>query len=533
MAGGRTKIYSYFGKEALAGGLNISDNPLIVSPSEMTVARNINVAQSLARRKRPGQEYYNTTSFQGTVSYPASGEPIRGLVQYWRFLSSSGVSEDDLFLHSDTKVWSIPNRIDAATDRTGAFTFADNAIPSYQVFQGILYMASSEPATDGYRKWNGRVAVPGDVETATAPADGAPKFLSTYKGKMMAAGTVDFPFRLYYSASLDAEDWSGAGTGSFDVDYDGEPDGITALFGEYQGSFYFATSQSVYELFWPDITDVGTAQINRISKGIGCVGHRMFVQTPNDILFWSYRGLHSLKKTITSDQVEFEFLSRPIQKLVTQQVNQGLLQQGQAVWDSTQNLVITTLPSAGQLTNDVVLTYNITFNLWTAWDSIDARSLAPVLVNRDNRVAIGREDGTIGLFSNDIQTDYGEGFSANFKTGKIFPGGNIMDIKRFYSCTILTSATTVSSLNVEWEIDSDDGTRSGSKVLSLADSVSLLGSTFILGQSTLGIGQFVPYTFTIADHGYNIQLNISASGASDFEYYGIFLEVDDEQAEFS
>lgn len=521
MSDERSKFFNFFGPEALLGGLNVTDNPLIVGPAEMVEANNIFIAQSLARRKRPGQESYIT------VTYNEFSDPVRGVIQYWRFLSNTGASAEDVFLHNGDAVYNIENRITAPSDKSGAFTFDTSAVPSYQVFEGILYFTSTAPGTDGYKKWNGRVDTPGNVEAATAPADGDPKYLSTFKARMMAAGVVDFPFRLYVSEALDAEDWTGT---SFDIDYDGDPDGINALFGEYQGRFYFATSTSVYELYWPDPSDVATAQISRLTDGIGCVGPRMFIKTPNDILFWSYRGLHSLKKTITSDQTEFNFLSKPIQKLVTKQLNEVNLFRGQSVWDKGNNLMITTVPSAGQSANDVVLSYNVNFNLWTTWSGIDARSLATVLLSKKEYVLCGREDGDISILDEDNTDDFGDGFAANFKTAKIFPGGDIITEKHFMSIILLASSTRVSDVTVEWSIDGRDGTKSGSQVMSLANEQATLGSTFILGQSKLGIGRFLPIRFTVDDYGYNIQLNISCSGDSDIEFYGYILEVEDANA---
>lgn len=526
--GEKSRFYSYFGKEFLNGGLNTSDNPLIVGPAEMTEANNVNIAQSLARRKRPGQENYTISTYEGTASWPEVDVPIRGAIQYWRFLSSSGGSEEDIFLHSSDEVWSVASRISEGINRSNGFTFSSTSVPSYQVFEGILYFVSTDPATDGYKKWNGRADTPGDVEDAVGPADGDPKYLSTWRARMMAAGVIDFPFRLYISGPLDAEEWdSSDGATSLDIDYDGDPDGITALFGEYQGNFYFATSRSVYELSALDASDVSTYQVSRITDGIGCVGPNMFCQTPNDILFWSYRGLHSLKKTITSDQVEFNFLSRPLQKTIVEQINADLFFQGSCQWDKVQNLVVTTLPSAGQQTNDIILTYNITFGLWTNWMGCDARCLFNLLIDRKEYVGEGREDGKLAFLNPDITTDFDEGFFANFKTGKLFPGGDIVFEKSFKSCTILISSTRVSDITVEWAIDGRDGTKSSSKVLSLGNAAATLGSTFILGQSQLGIGRFIPLRFTIEDYGYNIQLNVLCSGDSDIEFYGFILEVDD------
>lgn len=518
--------FSYFGKEALLGGLNTSDNPLILRPAELTQADNISITQSLARRKRPGQVTYHTGSYAGTASYPQVGKPIRGIVQYWRTISGTGEREEDIFLHSDTKVWSIANRTAPALNRTGSLTLTDSGIPSYQVFTGQLYFCSTTDS-DGYNKWDARPASPSDATSVTAPADGPGKYLSTFGGRMVMSGNADFPFRVYISAALNAELWSGMDSTSFDLDYDNDPEGVTAIFGELEGRLYIATRRTIYELTASDPGDVATFIIRPVTRGIGCVGPRMFAQTASkDILFWSDRGLHSLRKVIVSDQTEITFFSREVQKTYTEQVNTSLLSQGQLVWDETQNLAITTLPSAGQLTNDVVLVYNITFGVWTVWNDVDARSMEKVLLNNKQYVLCGREDGVITYLDPSMSTDQGSGFSARFKTGKIFPGGDITNEKTFKNITILASAESVSTVNITATIDGIDGTKQVTKGIQLAEASSLLGSTFVLGASTLGIGRFIPVTLSIEETGYNIQIDVSVSGDADIEFYGFTMEVE-------
>lgn len=527
------QFFTYYGKEALQGGLNVTDNPLIIGPAEMTQASNIAIAQSLARRKRPGQQSYALGSYTSTVGeWPTVGKPIRGITQYWRFASATGESQQDLFLHSDNKVWSIPDRTNPAVNRSNGFTFDTAGIPSYQVFQGILYFLSSQNS-DGYKKWNGRATVPGNVQVAVPPPDGAGKILGIFRGRMMMAGNSSFPFRLYLSSALDAENWTGVDATSFDFDYDGEPSGITAIFPELNGTLYVATRRSIYALTCTDPANVATFQIQRVTRGIGCIGPTMFAPTPNDILFWSDRGLHSIRKVIVSDQAEVTFLSAPIQKLYTEMINTSIITQGAVIWDERQNLLLTSLPSSGQLKNDTVLVYNLNYAVWTTYTGVNARSLANVLVNNQEFALSGREDGSVTYLDPTLKTDLGLGFSSTFTTGKIFPGGDLTTQKMFKSVTILGSATSVSSIQLSWTVDGIDSSYTDSRAFPLAQGNFLLGQTFVLGAATLGIGRFLPHRTTIDQVGYNIQLTLSASGNSDFEFYGFILEVDDADPNYS
>jgi hypothetical protein len=525
------QYYNFMGKAALAGGLNVSDNPLIVGPADMTQADNIAISQSLSRKKRPGKDLYHTSTFASTASYPATGVAIRAILDYWRY-TTDAVATQSVFLHQDDKVWNIPGRSSPGSDVTGALSLMTTGVPSYQVFEGILYFCSTNVA-DGYNKFDGTNPAASAAVTATPPSDGPGKYLGIFAGRMVMAGQINFPFRVYISAPLDAETWTGVGTTSFDLDYDGDPEGVTAIFGQLEGRLYIATRRSIYEITASDPDDVATYSVSAVTKGIGCVGGHMFCRTANDILFWSDRGLHSLRKTITSDQTEITFLSRDIQRLVTNSLAPNLLSQGQCVWDQVQNLCITTVASSGQTTNDTLLIYNLVYNLWTVWIGVNARSLSPLLVNNKQYVMTGGENGEIGFLNPDSKTDNGTGFAGRFKTGKIFPGGDIMTQKSFKSVTVLVSSTNVSTVNVGWAIDGLDGIREGRKQVTIGQTGALLGQTFVLGASRLGVGRYLPLTFSIEDYGYNIQLDISVSGDSDFEFYGFVLGVSDADQNFT
>lgn len=514
-----TQKYSYVGVNGFGGGLS-SENPVIVDKNKMVIADNILIGTVLSRRKRGGQEKFHTGSFDQTASYPvsgsASGLPIRKIIEFWRTASLSGVPTSDVFLHQGTKVWSIDDRNTVGVDRTGVLTLSADSVPSYQVFQSNIYFLSTVTG-DGYNKWNGETAT---AQSATAPPDGAGQMLTTHFGRMVMAGNVNFPFRVYLSAPLNAEDWTGITATSLDIEDDGDPEGITGI-ASFQNRLYVWTRTSLFEVTG---NSPATFVVQRVSRGIGCVAHNSIVPIPNDVMFASDRGVHSLKQLEAGKQTETKFLSMDIQRLWTELLNSSLIKRLQGEYFSDINSVVYTVPSSGQSTNDQLLVYNIEFGTWTVWPDIDARSIGSFLISNKKNILLGKEDGSIALLNRTSRNDFGAGYLAKFKTAVLYPGGDLTVQKRFISITVLASTTTATQYSVSWSID---GVKNGSKVIDLSAGEDTLGSTFVLGQSILGIGQYVPKTASIEDIGYGIQIEVTCGGTGDIEVYGFILEVED------
>jgi hypothetical protein len=330
------------------------------------------------------------------------------------------------------------------------------------------------------------------------------------------------------SSALDAELWTGLDATSFDLSYDGDPEGVTAILPEIEGRIYIATRRSVYELSCSDPSDVTTFSVRRVTRGVGCVGQGTVVATPNDILFASDRGVHSLKRVIVSDQSAVTFLSRDIQKLWTNLLNSSLLKQAQSTWDEVQNLYVITVPSSGQIENDVILALNLTYNYWMQWDTVEGcRALNTVLLSNRQYVLGGTEEGKIVFFNEDLSTDLGQGFAFNMKSGKFFPDSSLTNQFRFISVTMLVSVEDPSSIAIGWSIDSVDGTKTRSRSVQVGNDADLLGSSFVLGASRLGQGAFVPIRVSVEETGFNFQLEITAGGSSEINFLGWILEVED------
>lgn len=510
-----SRKFPFIGKNGFDGGLS-SENPVVIGQNQLIIADDILIGTIPTRRKRGGQEYYNT------VALGISASPIRGNIEFWRTAGLSGNPVSDVFIHQDGKVWSIDDRNTAAVDRTGALVLDPTSVPSYQPFGNgttqYLYFCSTITA-DGYNKWDG---VSASAVAATPPPDGVGKYLCSHLGRMIMAGNDDFPFRLYLSSALDPEDWSSIspsnGT-SLDLDDNGDPEGITGIC-SFQNRLYAFTRRSTYEITG---TTADTFVVQRISNGIGCVSHASIVQVPNDVIFASDRGVHSLRQLDAGRQTNTQFLSRDIQRLWTELVNATKFKQFMASYDENINSYMISVVSGSDTVNKDILVYNIEFGTWTRWVNVNARSISTVLISNKKKVLIGTENGKLSVLGIDNRQDFGADYNSEFKTGVLYPGGDITVQKRFLSITVLASTNTQAFIDVNWNVD---GKRGGNTTIELNAGEDLLGSTFILGESKLGIGQYLPYTISIDEVGYGIQLDFLMRGAGDTEIYGFILEVD-------
>lgn len=509
--------YSFILDNGFNGGLS-SENAIAVSQNKMTIADNILVGTIPSRRRRGGMEKYHTGSYDETASYPVAGQPIRGLVEYWRTASLAGNPVSDLFLHQTDKVWSIDDRNTIGVDRTGALALATTGVPSYQVFNQIVYFCSTVTA-DGYNKWDGFSAT---ATAATEPADGPGKYLCSHVGRMVMAGNNDFPFRVYLSSALDPEDWSSSAPSnatSLDLDNDGDPQGITGIV-SFQNRLYVFTRQSTYEITGTSPSDF---VVLRVSNGIGCVANSTIATVPNDVIFCSDRGVHSLKQLNSGRQTESTFLSRDIQRLWTGLINTQKFTQIAAAYDENINSYCMSVTAGSDTQTTDMLVYNIEFGTWTQWKDIEARAITIGYLNNKKQILIGREDGTIAYLNREARVDYDGSYTSRFKTGVLYPGGAFGDERRFISITVLASATAEADVSVSWNIDGD---RDGTAVFSLTAGNDLLGSTFVLGQSILGFSQYLPYTISIDQIGHGIQLEFNVASDGDVEFYGFILEVE-------
>lgn len=513
----RTLSYKipFIGKNGFAGGL-CTENAIALDRNQMVRADNVLIGTALTRRKRGGMEDYFQDSVVRTL--PADDLPIRGIIEFWRTAGLGGNPTADLFMHQDDKLISVDARNTDGVDRTGALTISPVGVPCYQAFNQILYFTSTVTA-DGYNKWTGS----GNATAATDPADGPGKYILSHLGRMVMLGNNDFPFRVYLSSAYDPEDWTSVAPSdstSLDLDDDGDPQGITGGV-SFQGRLYIFTRRSTYEITG---TTPATFVVTRVSSGIGCIAHSTIAKVPNDVIFASDRGVHSLRQLNAGRQTETTFISRDIQRLWTDLLNATRFAQFKAEYDENVNCYVLSIVAGSEVVNSDLLVYNIEFGTWMTWKGINARSLCTSFLNNKRYLLVGREDGTTAYLGVTSRLDFGEQFAERWQTGIIYPNQDPSIEHKFIGITIFASTTAQATIGISWNID---GQRDGTRVISLSAGEDLLGTSFVLGQSVLGIGQYLPYQVDISQVGHGIQLDFTVQSEGDVEIYGFILEVED------
>lgn len=529
-----TRRIQLSGPDFLAGGLNLTDNPLIVKPEDMVEAVNLLVGSTPSRRKRAGQEYFNTDDSDATANYPknpknggSASEPILGLYEFWRYDSGTGAPKSTLMVRQGTKIWAIDARTGTADDITGALVLPAGGTVTFQAFEGRVYWTGTGTAgtPEGYNYWDG--SSPAAVAAAATPPDGTPTYILSHGGRMWAWGVPGFPYRLYYSEFFNAEVWStnafgatGTATqaGSLDLDPFGDPVGINGGV-SFQDRLYVFMRRASFEITGSRINDFF---VKTVSRQIGCIGHHTIVPIGNDVLYASERGILRLSSTDKAIQSEYGFVSRPISTLWNKFLNRNLFDQFSAAYDEEENLYLLTVPGTGLQFNNIILAFNAQTSSWCGtWEGHKARILSTYLVSGVNRVLAGREDGILALLGSIERMDLGAVYSARFKTGMIFPGGEI-DIEHLWKhVTILTSADGNGTLVLNAYVDSKLVL---SQNISIDAGSDVLGSTFILGESQLGSGVFVPHTAGLKGQGYGLQLEIIFNSDADIQVYGFMID---------
>jgi hypothetical protein len=344
---------------------------------------------------------------------------------------------------------------------------------------------------------------------------------------MWAFGVRGFPYRIYYSEFYDAEQFSikafgatgtAAESGSLDLDPFGDPEGIVGAV-SFQDRLYVFMRRAIFEI---EGNTINTFVVKPISREFGTVSHASIVPIGNDVMYASERGILRLSSSDKAVETESAMASRPISKIWNKSIDRTLQAQFSATYDEAENLYLISVASKGSDENDIVLAYNVENGIWSGvWDGYRARCLATYLIDGVSRVICGREDGVISVTGDDARLDLGEPFVAYLKTGVLYPGDEI-DLQYVWNtATVLASTTGVASLTFNAYVDSRLVRTENIQIKSGED---LLGSSFILGQSILGSGQFTPQTFPLNDQGYGLQLEVIFNSEADVEIYGFMVD---------
>lgn len=320
-----------------------------------------------------------------------SGEQIRGLFDYWR-QGTVGSPTQKRVVHAGTKI--LQDNADGIF--SDLFTgLEDDKVPSYTTFDDILIIAS-DSNIDVPKSW--------DQTTAQNLAGTPPNFAfsATHKNRSWAAGEAANPSRLYYCELLDPEDWTGAGSGSIDID-PGDGDIITAIAshknelwvfkGPYKGSIHRITGSA----------PTGSDSFARTTfiEGLGSVSHNLLFRFRDDLGFvWSDGTVHSLNATSAFGDFNESALSRPIHKYLRERLNLSRLTHAWAATDVNRSHVLFSVPTDTSADNNLLLMFSYSFEpvRWAPWPAFSSGSVARIIDQANKNlptIFVGDNDGFV------------------------------------------------------------------------------------------------------------------------------------------
>jgi hypothetical protein len=348
--------------------------------------------------------------------------------------------------------------------------------------------------------------------------------LSEHEGRLLANDKFN-PDRLHYSAPGDHTKWQGYDdSGVIDIGVgDGDPSGITAIFPTFKGTLFISKSETLYRM--PD-PGMALSRVELVSGGVGAVSHRGCAPIDmDDVYFISKRGFHSLAATNAYGDFSGAYLSEKIQNAF-QDFSASRRKYTWGRYFSKFNTVLFTVADTSASAQDSIYAYNIKFKEWVRWPSVNMQCVTTAKSGSTDIMMFGTSDSRlVGLSTSSYsdETSTSGAYNYRVKTGKIYVDGNPSTVKGFKRLSVIFKPQGTFQFDVNVKIDN---LPTQSLSFSKSTSGDLLGSTFILGQSTLSYSSAMdPFSLPIDGYGRGIQIEIVNSGADEqVVIYGMTIE---------
>ena len=458
-------------------------------------------------RKMPGASNVNGTA-------TGASDHVMGIFDYWRAQTSGSPSQQRL-LYSGTAMY---------RESGGALTAIKTGLeaakmPWFEVMNDECVIATTST-----------VDVPMVYDQTTfANLGGSPPnfaFCVEHRGRMWAAGVDSAKYRLYYSASANHEDWTGAGSGSIDFPY--QISGLRSHKGELI-VFMGPSSLAIDRLTGSAPTGADAFARVPFVRGIGSANHQSIILGPQDLWFWDDLGIHSLNATANYGDYTSDFLSAPIGTYFTDQLNHNRFDQIWGVNFVTAGYALWTVSRAGVSTHDAILMLDYRFRplRFALWPAYAVASLA--MVRDASRLTVpwaGTYTGRALRMNRPSRNLAASAYTYRTRTPYLPFGDAFMD-KTLTNGRIGIAPKGATSATIGWQRDGktqQTTTVDQSGTALLGDS----SDNFALDTDVLAGGRYVPKFFEMSGSFKELQLELTKGGTDeDFEPHGLALIFDD------
>lgn len=333
--------------------------------------------------------------------------------------------------------------------------------------------------------------------------------------------------RLHYSSTYDFDEWNGYGnSGVLNVGYgDGDPDGISAIFPPFKGTLFITKRNNIYRVDGQYAEEFLVSAISS-SAGVGGVGHAAVAAVDlDDVLYMSYKGIHSLATTSAYGDFNSSFLSEKIQTAFSNWTS-GRLKYASSTYIPTLNSVFWSIASSNFDDNnqDSLWVFNTKFKEWHRWPNIQAKSMTSYDLSGKQILLIGRYDGRIDKTQTGDFVDHTtSAIQYTIKSGTIYVDGNPNTVKAFKKIGFIFRPKGDYTFTATIKIDNF---QTQSLAFSQVSGGARLGEDFILGESFLATANVLaPHTLPIDGYGRGLTVKVDNSGSNQqVEIYGILIE---------
>lgn len=518
------------------GGLNTSLDPMIMDPQDLTICDNIIFSTSGARKKRGGQDRYNTSAI-GTAS-----ANVIFLFDYWATVSNAQ-RERFVAVTDDGKVYRSPLNGTWSSFSTLTLSVSQGGI-SAGVMQNDLVIGMRGNGVP--KVWDGQNTASNLVAMTSATTSALPFtnawIVCPFLERGFYAGDPANPDKVYVSKVGTYNDFT-TGTSGFGITLnvglgDGDPSGITAIFPGTAGDrvVYVGKRRHLYRI---DCSEINQAnwKVTLLSNEIGVLNPGVVqVVDQADVIFASDRGVHSLSQVVNSTAiVEGQFLSFPIQNDWNNVMSTSDRLKYCSAWVPSINSYLLGCKRSGESEFETIYGFNIELQKWFRWTNVPCHYLMRRIdtSNGVEELYSGGIDGFVNELLQDDLNDFGSAIVTRIQSSFIAPEGAPFTEHKFINLACIYRAHENSTFRVYYSVDGLT-TQSVTFEQKIAGG-NLLGSSVLSVNFLLGQIQAIKPVWNdlVIEEGNTIQFTFEQDGIDeDFELFGMVIEHEfDEEAQ--
>ena len=489
-------------------GIDKNSIPGLSDPASIGDCDNIVLTLDGLKRKAPGTSQYHTGGLE-TLASPRFG------IDFWR---TSGSSQNQSIIVGGGGRFYADSGDGAFRDITGATALGTNPYMSGLAYTGLMILCVEGLSPYKYN-------MTGDI-SALGGTPPAAKYAQKFKRRTFLAGNPAAPHRLY--RCTDVDDPESGYTNYLDIDAgasggDEDPVGITALFPQWRDRMFVSKRNSLYYVYYTgDFTF--PYGYNAVDCSHGCLEHNTVAVVPNDIIYVSERGVHSLVATEKYGDSESAFLSKNLQGTPSWWSENVDVSQAEYFWGKyvpIENSYFLSCRTKDATYNDLLLTYNLELKEWTIRKDWGVGAIFTAHdIYRYRKLMRLDNLGRVGFLDWDTMSDFDVLYNADFTTNPIIPTKmpnilhDFIDIVVYYRPFDLS---TTSVYMTYWL----DGVEIETLELPLEHG-AVIGEAVIEVDTIQAPKEWQRLTLPLKGHGTTIKLKFFQNAKQNDDQFGIF-----------